>query len=256
MKDSLQGHLDKIRSDAAECLVLSGLATEEKRQMFSSMAEHLNNLALDLEKSIAKARIDSARISKFEIPSREALGAHPNRTMVSGRVLPWLLVVVLLGTLVGALIWSDKLIEKFQFLNQGKPLVASQDNSEQALVKLLISNDQTERKLLSERVAALAARLEAFELDIDNLKKTHSGVSEPSNTGTIGGEEKSPANTNPAPAIDRSVSEVPDRTSVAESLAPFPQTETVGPRGCTQFRSYDINSGTYVTFDGRRRECR
>jgi hypothetical protein len=29
-----------------------------------------------------------------------------------------------------------------------------------------------------------------------------------------------------------------------------------GPPGCTQFRSFDPVSGTYTTFDGRRRQCR
>ena len=52
MKD-LQAHLDKIRSDAAECLLLSSLATDGKREVFTRMAEHLNALAFELEKTIA-----------------------------------------------------------------------------------------------------------------------------------------------------------------------------------------------------------
>ena len=31
---------------------------------------------------------------------------------------------------------------------------------------------------------------------------------------------------------------------------------TIGPPGCTHFRTYDSASGTYRTYDGRRRECR
>jgi hypothetical protein len=32
--------------------------------------------------------------------------------------------------------------------------------------------------------------------------------------------------------------------------------KSTGPPGCTQFRSFDPTSGTYTTFDGRRRQCR
>ncbi len=31
---------------------------------------------------------------------------------------------------------------------------------------------------------------------------------------------------------------------------------TIGPAGCTHFRTYDVASGTYRTYDGQRRECR
>jgi hypothetical protein len=49
----LQAHLRKIRSDAAECLMLSNLATEGKRELFARIAEHLNALALEIEKTTA-----------------------------------------------------------------------------------------------------------------------------------------------------------------------------------------------------------
>src|ERR1700733_2157414 len=52
MKD-IQTHLNKIRSDAAECLVLGTLAPDGKQAMFTRIAEHLNALATDLEKTMA-----------------------------------------------------------------------------------------------------------------------------------------------------------------------------------------------------------
>ena len=50
----IQTHLSKIRSDAAECILLSGLATDDaRREMFVKTAQHLNLLAFEIEKTIA-----------------------------------------------------------------------------------------------------------------------------------------------------------------------------------------------------------
>src|SRR5258706_238727 len=57
MKD-IQTHLNKIRSDAAECLLLSNLVTDGKREVFAKTAEHLNALALEVEKTIATNSAD------------------------------------------------------------------------------------------------------------------------------------------------------------------------------------------------------
>jgi len=46
MKD-MQAHVGKIRSDAAECMMLSNLVNEESRHVFARIAEHLNSLALE-----------------------------------------------------------------------------------------------------------------------------------------------------------------------------------------------------------------
>src|SRR5579864_5032898 len=48
MKD-MQAHAKKIRSDATECMMLSNLVTEERRDLFARIAEHLNSLALEIE---------------------------------------------------------------------------------------------------------------------------------------------------------------------------------------------------------------
>ena len=54
MKD-MQAHLEKLRSDAAECGLISNLATnQEKRELFARLAEHLTVLASEVERAIAK----------------------------------------------------------------------------------------------------------------------------------------------------------------------------------------------------------
>jgi hypothetical protein len=53
MRD-LQAHLDKLRSDAAECALIGDLATDlEKRALFSRLATHLGTLAREVEAAIA-----------------------------------------------------------------------------------------------------------------------------------------------------------------------------------------------------------
>src|SRR5260221_13853415 len=111
MKD-IQTHLNKIRSDAAECLLLSNLVTDGKREVFAKTAEHLNALALEVEKTIATNSADKGTRGESEHIARagdreEAVGtemtsgehqqaARPRRTAL------WLLVCFLGGS-VGAL---------------------------------------------------------------------------------------------------------------------------------------------------------
>ena len=63
MKD-IQTHLDKIRSDAAECLFLSNLVTDGKREVFARAAEHLNALASEVERTIATNSAAEQEITK------------------------------------------------------------------------------------------------------------------------------------------------------------------------------------------------
>jgi uncharacterized protein YceH (UPF0502 family) len=53
MKD-MHAHLEKLRADAAECALISNLATEPgKRELFARLAEHLAVLASEVERAIA-----------------------------------------------------------------------------------------------------------------------------------------------------------------------------------------------------------
>jgi hypothetical protein len=56
MKD-FETHLAKLRSDAAECRLIRDQATEStKRELFARLAAHLETLALEVERAIAKRR--------------------------------------------------------------------------------------------------------------------------------------------------------------------------------------------------------
>ncbi|QPF87457.1 hypothetical protein IC762_14700 [Bradyrhizobium genosp. L] len=55
MQDMLS-HLEKLRTDAAECALIRDLATDlKKRELFTKLAEHLAGLAAEVEKAIAAA---------------------------------------------------------------------------------------------------------------------------------------------------------------------------------------------------------
>ena len=252
--NDIQAHLKKIRSDAAECLVLSSLANDGKREVFLRIAEHLNALALELERS-TKSGMDRGGASKHEeIAVFNVPPTDPKRTERPSRMLTWLLVLAL-AVIFGAVIWANNPAEKYRSFMMSKH--DPTDSSNQAAVALLISGEQAERKLLSDQVTALAVRLDDIASSLDSLKKGRAEVTEPQNTGSTGAEAKPPAAENALPpSIEKPVASAENRVSTAESSASLNQPDLVGPRGCTQFRSFDAKSGTYVTLDGRRRQCR
>ena len=50
----MKAHLEKLRTDAAECALIRDLATDiRKRDLFTRLAEHLNLLASEVEAAIA-----------------------------------------------------------------------------------------------------------------------------------------------------------------------------------------------------------
>jgi hypothetical protein len=54
MKD-IQAHLEKLRTQLAECEMIRDLATDpRKRELFARLAEHFRTLAGELETEIAK----------------------------------------------------------------------------------------------------------------------------------------------------------------------------------------------------------
>ena len=80
--------------------------------------------------------------------------------------------------------------------------------------------------------------------------------------------EDKPAAVEEKPPTKQSEAAVPEINKPADNpvrAAPFPlqkraeqepRERSVGPTGCTRFRSYDPASGTYRSYDGRRRSCR
>ena len=55
----MRKHLEKLRTDAAECAMISGLATDKaKRELFATLSQHLTVLAEQVEQAIRSARPD------------------------------------------------------------------------------------------------------------------------------------------------------------------------------------------------------
>jgi hypothetical protein len=49
----MKAHLEKLRTDAAECALIRDLATDPvKRELFTRLAEHLSTLAGEVEAAI------------------------------------------------------------------------------------------------------------------------------------------------------------------------------------------------------------
>ena len=302
MKD-IQTHLDKIRSDAAECLLLSNLVTDGKREVFAKTAEHLNALASEVEKTIATNSADKGTRRESEHMARagdreeavatDIAAAHHQQAARPRRTLPWFLVVVL-GGIVGAFFWANNPAKEYwslstlQSKHQTSP--AAQDETKQAIATLL-SGEQGERKILMEQLSALGARVDNLARALDNLKIARPEIAGLSNKESVGAEEKPPtAETTPSAPEEKTVRKEENRTSTLESPAAAKQSDgvppatdspliepvdrvgaipvpprraeldprkpTIGPPGCTQFRSFDPVSGTYTTLEGRRRQCR
>jgi len=56
MKD-IKERLERLREDAAECAITSGLATDtEKRELFTRLAAHLTTLADEVERTVEGTR--------------------------------------------------------------------------------------------------------------------------------------------------------------------------------------------------------
>jgi hypothetical protein len=297
MKD-IQTHLDKIRSDAAECVLLSNLVADGKGEVFARTAEHLNALALEIETTIATNSADKgtrgesehmARAGdREEVVATDIAAVHHQQAARPRRMLPSLLVVVF-GGIVGAFFWANNPAKEYWSLStlQSKHETSSapQDETKQAIATLL-SGEQAERKILMEQLSVLAARLDNLATALDNLKTAE--IARPSNKDSVGAEDTAEAK--PSALEEKPVRREENRTSTLESPAAAKQSDgvsratdspliepvdrvgaipvpsrqaeldprkpTIGPPGCTQFRSFDPVSGTYTTLDGRRRQCR
>jgi hypothetical protein len=302
MKD-IQAHLDKIRSDAAECLLVSTLVGDGKREVFAKTAQHLNALALEVEKTIATNTADKGPRGESEHKTAHAedreetvatniAAAHHSKTARPRQILPWFLIIVI-GSIVGTLVWVNNPPTGYSFLSslhakQETP-PAPQDETKQAIAALL-SGEQAERKILMEQVSGLGARLDNLARALENLRISRAEIVGPSSKESIGAEEKPlAAETTPSAPGEKSVHKDENPTPILESPAlakqpdapratdsplvepadrvgaiPIParraeldqRKPTIGPAGCTQFRSFDPVSGTYTTLDGRRRQCR
>jgi hypothetical protein len=166
MKD-IQKQLEKLRREAAECLVLSNLAKDpEKQQLFARVAEHITGLASAVQNELA---IEPANA----VPTAKAPVADQKPTTRSGQMVPWIAVVILLAA-AAAFVWprAERPAPSVTALEaKAEPPPTSQEDTKQTLTNFLSAEDE-KRKLLSEQLGALAAR-------VDNLEKARAEIAEP-----------------------------------------------------------------------------
>jgi hypothetical protein len=197
----IQAHLGKIRSDAAECVLLSSLSTDGKREVFAKTAEHLNALASEIEKAIATDALDkrlrgaSVHVDRpadhEEAVAVDIAVADQQPAARQRRMLPWLLIVVL-GGIVAAFFWANNPVKEHWSLlstSQSKRETSPppQDETKRAIA-VLLSHDQAERKILLEQLGALAARIDSLVTALDNLKTSNGEIAGPPNN--VGPKER------------------------------------------------------------------
>jgi hypothetical protein len=166
MKD-IQIHLEKLRKEAAECFVVSNLATDpERRELFARVGGHLQELASGVQNAMAAEPANEASAEDTKVvDSKEATTTR--------RMLPWVLVLVLL-TAAGAFVWAraERAPSPVTALEtKAEPPPAPQEDIKEAIAKIL-SAEEEKRRLLTEQLGTLAAR-------IDNLEKARAEVVEP-----------------------------------------------------------------------------
>jgi hypothetical protein len=280
----MQAHLDKIRSDAAECLLLSSLVPSDKREMFVKIAQHLNNLAFEVERTMAKNGAKTAPIARQPDPSVTDLATFRHQKgSRSRRIFAWmLLLVVSAGIVAGAIFWESQHDANFSALftvpSKHEPPPAPQ-GPVKPMIAAPVSGEQGER--IVEQLGALAARVDDLARSLDNFKKASGEIVDWSNKEPVAAgekhtaagskssapEHKRGANAAPSPEEAKPPAVVPptsanppnelaDQVGTIPGEAELDRRATIGPAGCTHFRSFDAVSGTYTTLDGRRRPCR
>jgi hypothetical protein len=186
--------LEKLRREAAECLVLSNLAPDpEKRELFARVARHINGLASAFQNEVAaqppnvvpdRAVVNQRQTSATSDIYREPPLSPARDPSIDSRQMPWWLVaVVLLAVATGALVWprTEQVSAVTALESKAEPPPAPQEDTKQAIAKLQSAEEETRkalsaeaqtRKALSEQLGALAARL-------DNLEKARAEMVEP-----------------------------------------------------------------------------
>jgi TPR repeat protein len=196
----MQAQLGKIRSDAAECLVLSGLAESERKEMFAKMAEHLNGLALEIEKKIAAdgpvvpvvghrlAEAIPDPSSARGLPAVSNTSAAAYQAKRSRRLLSSLLVIV--ATLVtGVFFWTNAGTSLSLLTAQSKPETPLLPQNDAKQVGLL-SDDESGRRLIADQLGALATRVGSFEKALQDLRRVRGEVD---STGVSAGADQTTA---------------------------------------------------------------
>jgi len=171
--------LEKLRSEVAECLVLSNVATDpEKRQLFARVAERISGLASAVQSELvtepAKATYGLQQpadlVPIFDPKRMDAADSTivPKLPMKS-RMRAWLAVVFLIagaGAFVLARAEKDSSVPALQAKIEPKP--APQEGAKEAIGEFR-SAEEGKQKVLSQQLELLASR-------IDNLERAHAEV--------------------------------------------------------------------------------
>jgi TPR repeat protein len=126
--------LENIRSDAAECLLLGQLAdSDTKKELFSKIAEHLNGLALQIDKattnegennipadhSLAQQIMADLVVARNQDVSVGGVARHQHAARsqrMPKRMLIWLLAIVA-APIMGLFIWTNGHLETVSLTN-------------------------------------------------------------------------------------------------------------------------------------------
>jgi hypothetical protein len=186
----VQRVLEKLRSEVAECLVVSNVATDpEKRELFARVAEHISGLASAVQKELVVPPdvVDFVNQRPTDVirggESKEAKAANsiivPKHATELLRMHPWLAVVVLLAAAGAFVLIRAEKDSSFPALEATvDPAQAPQEATDQAIADLkqtimdFRSTEDDRRRLLSQQLDALAAR-------VDNLEKARAEIAEP-----------------------------------------------------------------------------
>jgi hypothetical protein len=214
----MQAQLDKIRSDAAECRLLSTLASSEKREMFVAMAEHLNGLAVEIEKSIAAGgdapRTLSADADRPATENQATVAADPPaaepRRSHGRRVLPWLLVIVA-AIIAGASFWAKPIQQYYLSMSHARPAgpqaaVARRDDLPATGI-VNPGNQQPAMRDMQDRLSAMADRVDKLERQVTDFRKAQLATT----TGT--------AKAAPAAAADRPADSAASKPTAPEEFS-------------------------------------
>jgi hypothetical protein len=284
---TLGTQLDKIRSDAAECMLLSKLVPDGKGQVFVRTAEHLNELALELEKSVAINRADAGtERGSLSVPqSRDHEAAASSNTAGQPpaprrRMLAWMfLAVIILSGVLGASSRQAREYWSHYVFHSGNDTPPSTQDQTLKAMSALLSGEQAEREKVMGRLNELNARVDVLVSSLNKLNAARDEVAARPNK-TAEEESRSSAFQAPAPGVkstrENATAALEGSSAARQADSPPPETAdqvgsiqagqrraessprkpAAGPAGCTQFRSFDPASETYTTLDGRRRECR
>jgi hypothetical protein len=174
MKD-IQTQLEKLRGEAAECLVLSNLSTDpEKQNLFARVADHITGLASAVQNELAAEPANAVHtVEKPPVVDRKP-------SIRFRQMLPWIAVAILLTAAGGFFSYrAGKDAPSVTALEaNAEPPQASQEDIKQTITNFLLT-EQEKQKALSEQLEALVARVNNLEQARAELPETGTKRDEP-----------------------------------------------------------------------------